>query len=40
MRKGEIVRVTDTSDANWWMAENEKTGKKGIVPCQYLTILK
>ena len=40
MRKGDIVRVTDTSDANWWSAENEKTGKSGIVPCQYLTPLK
>lgn len=40
MRKGDIVRVTDTSDANWWKAENEKTGQSGIVPCQYLTPLK
>ena len=40
MRKSDIVRVTDTSDANWWKAENEKTGKTGIVPCQYLTPLK
>ena len=40
MRKGDIVRVTETSDPNWWSAENEKTGKSGIVPCQYLTQLK
>lgn len=40
MRKGDVVRVTDTSDPNWWTAENEKTGKKGIVPCQYLTPTK
>ncbi len=40
MRKGDVVRVTETSDPNWWSAENEKTGKKGIVPCQYLTPLK
>ena len=39
MVKGDIVRVTDTSDDNWWRAENEKTGKHGIVPCQYLTPL-
>lgn len=36
MCKGDIVRVTNTSDANWWMAENEQTDKAGIVPCQYL----
>lgn len=36
MRKGDIVRVTNTSDANWWMAENEETSQCGIVPCQYL----
>jgi hypothetical protein len=36
MRKGDIVRVTDTTDANWWKADNEKTGACGIVPCQYL----
>lgn len=40
MRKGDIVRVTETSDPNWWTAENEKTGKSGIVPCQYLTQLR
>jgi len=39
MRKGDVVRVTNTSDANWWMAENEQTDKAGIVPCQYLTPL-
>ena len=39
MNKGDIVRVTDTTDANWLSAENEKTGKNGIVPCQYLVKL-
>jgi hypothetical protein len=39
MRRGDIVRVTNTSDANWWMAENEQSGQCGIVPCQYLAPL-
>lgn len=40
MKKGDVVRVTETTDPNWWMAENEKTGGKGLVPCQYLAPLK
>ncbi|CAF0827692.1 unnamed protein product [Brachionus calyciflorus] len=40
MKKGDIIRVTETSDPNWWSAANEKNGKTGIVPCQYLTPLK
>jgi hypothetical protein len=40
MKKGDIVRVSETSDPNWWSAENEKTNLKGIVPCQYLTPMK
>ena len=37
MRKGDIVRITDTSDQNWWNAQNEKSGKTGVVPQSYLT---
>lgn len=39
MSKGDVLRITDTSDPNWWNAQNEKSGKSGIVPQSYLTEL-
>jgi hypothetical protein len=39
MSKGDVVRITDTSDPNWWNAQNEKSGKSGVVPQSYLTEL-
>jgi hypothetical protein len=36
MRKDDLVRITDALDVDWWTAQNESTGRVGLVPSQYL----
>lgn len=35
---GEILIITDKSDADWWMATNIATGKSGWIPAAYVKL--
>lgn len=35
---GEVLDVTDKSDADWWMATNVRTGKSGWIPAAYVKL--
>ena len=40
LKKGDVVEVLDKEDPNWWLVKEQTGERQGLVPSNYIQLVK